>query len=128
MDVAALVHRRWGAGCGGDLTLGLSWIGGLVQRRKARVAGMVLAIALAVAFLASLGAFFAASKARMTNEAVAGVPVDWQVQLPPGTGRGRAAQAIAAAPGGGAAVAVGYGRTPAFPGPPAGPGQAPGPG
>ena len=45
----------------------------------------MLAIGLTVAFLASLGAFFSSSKARMTQEAAAGVPVDWQLQLQAGT-------------------------------------------
>src|ERR1700681_4414252 len=42
-------------------------------------------IMLTVALLAALGAFLAQSTASMTRHAVAGVPVDWQVQLVPGT-------------------------------------------
>ena len=42
---------------------------------------MVLCVGLAVTLVSSLGMFFVASKARMTKEAAAGVPVDWQVQL-----------------------------------------------
>ncbi|HEY8622930.1 MAG TPA: FtsX-like permease family protein [Casimicrobiaceae bacterium] len=42
-------------------------------------------IAVTVAMLAALGAFLAQSSASMTRRAVASVPVDWQVQLVPGT-------------------------------------------
>ncbi len=75
---------------------------------------MVLAIALAVAFLASLGAFFAASKARMTREAVAGVPIDWQVQLAVGTDPVQAGRSIGLAPGVKVALPVWYGDTQGF--------------
>jgi putative ABC transport system permease protein len=40
-------------------------------------------VALAVALLASIGTFLRASTATMTERAVAAVPVDWQIQLPP---------------------------------------------
>ena len=59
----------------------LTWINGLIRRRRARLIGMVLCVGLAVTLVSSLGMFFVASKARMTKEATAGVPVDWQVQL-----------------------------------------------
>jgi putative ABC transport system permease protein len=75
------------------------WIWGLVRRRRARLVGAVLGVAVAVTILASLGSFFAASKARMTQAAMAAVPVDWQVELSPGTAVGNAEQTIAGAPG-----------------------------
>jgi putative ABC transport system permease protein len=59
----------------------LTWIKGLIRRRKSRLIGMILCVGLAVTLVSSLGMFFVASKARMTKEAAAGVPVDWQVQL-----------------------------------------------
>ncbi len=77
----------------------MTWVLGLLRRRRLRLAGAALGVALAVAFLASLGAFFASSKARMTKEAVVGVPVDWQVQLAPGTNPDQAGALIASAPG-----------------------------
>jgi len=40
--------------------------------------GAVSGVAVAVALLGALGAFFAASKAHMTKEAAAGVIVDWR--------------------------------------------------
>ncbi|WP_217478546.1 ABC transporter permease [Pararobbsia alpina] len=67
----------------------------------ARLAGAAAGVAVAVALLAALGAFLAQSTASMTRRAVAGVPVDWQVQLVPGT----TVQSVAAAIGKAAAVA-----------------------
>ena len=77
----------------------LLWVKGLVRRRGLRLAGMVVCVALAVALLGSLGMFFAFSNSRMTRAAIAGVPVDWQIQLAPGTDVGQAQTAIAKAPG-----------------------------
>ncbi|HEX4658836.1 MAG TPA: ABC transporter permease [Streptosporangiaceae bacterium] len=68
-------------------------------------------VAVAVALLGALGAFFAASKAHMTKDAAAGVIVDWQVQLTPGADPATAARAIAAAPGVVASLPVGYAAT-----------------
>jgi putative ABC transport system permease protein len=79
-----------------------------------RLAGTALGVALAVAFLGSLGAFFAASKAHMTKQAAAGVPVDWQVQLLPGTDPAAAANIIAKLPGVVSSLQVGYADTPGF--------------
>lgn len=69
---------------------------------------MVLGVALAVTLLASLGTFFAASRARMTQQAVRGVAVDWQVRLGPGTNVGRAERIVQADPGVARALPVGY--------------------
>ncbi|MFM0197846.1 FtsX-like permease family protein [Paraburkholderia strydomiana] len=69
------------------------WFLGLVQERKGRLAGAAAGVMLTVALLAALGAFLAHSTASMTHRAITGVPVDWQVQLVPGT----SSQAIAAA-------------------------------
>jgi putative ABC transport system permease protein len=89
----------------------LTWLWGLLRRRPMRVAGTVAGIAIAVALLGSLGAFFAASKAHMTKRAVSGVIVDWQVQITPGTNPVTAGRAIAAAPGVVKSLPVGYAPT-----------------
>jgi putative ABC transport system permease protein len=89
----------------------LTWLWGLLRRRPARLAGTVAGIAIAVALLGSLGAFFAASKAHMTRQAAAGVVVDWQVQVAPGAALAPAARAIAAAPGVVRSLPVGYAPT-----------------
>jgi putative ABC transport system permease protein len=89
----------------------LTWLWGLLKRRTIRLAGAVAGVAIAVALLGSLGAFFAASKAHMTERAAAGVIVDWQVQLAPGTNLASAGQVIAASPGVQRSLPVGYAAT-----------------
>lgn len=74
--------------------LTLLWLKGLLSRRSGRLLGAVLGVGVTVALLISLGAFIASSSASMTRRAVASVPVDWQVQLSPGTDPGRAAEAL----------------------------------
>ncbi|WP_432262717.1 FtsX-like permease family protein [Cupriavidus sp. TMH.W2] len=90
------------------------WLFGLMAERKGRLAGAAAGIALTVALLASLGAFLAQSTASMTRRAIAGVPVDWQVQLVPGTD----VQAVAGAIGEATAVSrlqtVGYAEADGF--------------
>src|ERR1700737_1101155 len=61
------------------------WLFGLIRERKGRLAGTIAGIAITVALLASLGTFLAQSTSSMTRRAIVGVPVDWQVQLVPGT-------------------------------------------
>jgi len=89
----------------------LTWLWGLLKRRTIRLAGAVAGVAIAVALLGSLGAFFAASKAQMTERAAAGVIVDWQVQLAPGTNLASAGQVIAGSPGVQRSLPVGYAPT-----------------
>jgi putative ABC transport system permease protein len=72
----------------------LLWLKGLLVRRSGYLVGTVLGVALTVALLASLGAFIASSASSMTQRAIAGVPVDWQVQLSPGSDRQAATTAI----------------------------------
>ncbi len=75
--------------------LALLWLRGTVRRRFSRLAGAMLGVALAVALLASIGAFIVSSAATMTQRAIADVPVDWQIQLTPGAD----VQAVTAAVG-----------------------------
>src|SRR5436853_7821655 len=93
---------------------GLIWTRGLLRRRAGRLAAQAAGVALAVLLLASLGAFFAASKARMTQEASAGVPVDWQIQLAGGTDPSAALKTVTSAPGVVTARPVGYADASAF--------------
>lgn len=94
--------------------IGALWITGLIRRRRARIAGAILGVAVAVAILASLGAFFAASKARMTKAAIASVPVDWQVAVSAGTSPQRVERTIAGMPGIVAELPVLFGDTNGF--------------
>ena len=107
-DARRRAHR------GGGATLALTWVRGLVRRRAARVGATALGVALTVTILASLGAFFASSKARMTQLATAGVPVDWQVQLASGTDLARAERIVSTAPGVVTTQTVGYADTTGF--------------
>jgi putative ABC transport system permease protein len=91
-----------------------TWMTGIVRRRTLRVAGMVACVALAVALVASLGAFIASSSAHMTSQAIAGVPVDWQVELTLGTDAAAALTAIRQTTGVTSALPVGYGSVASF--------------
>ncbi|WP_017302376.1 ABC transporter permease [Nodosilinea nodulosa] len=63
----------------------LLWLKGLLSRRPGRLLGAIAGVALTVALLAAIGVFIVASGATMTQRAIASVPVDWQIQLAPGT-------------------------------------------
>lgn len=71
----------------------LVWLAGLCRRRPVELTGAVMSIAVAVAFVAALGAFIADSRAGLSTRAAARVPVDWQVQVTP---QGRPADVAAA--------------------------------
>jgi putative ABC transport system permease protein len=90
------------------------WLSGVLRRRTARVVGLAACVALAVALVASLGAFITASNARMTTQAIAGVPVDWQVELASGTDVSSALSTIRSAAGVKAVLPVGYGDVASF--------------
>jgi putative ABC transport system permease protein len=60
------------------------WLGGLARRRTGRLIAAAMGVALAVALLATLGAFASASETTMTQRAIATVAVDWQVETQPG--------------------------------------------
>lgn len=90
------------------------WTLGLLHRRGLRLTGTILGVAVAVALLATLAGFFAATKASMTRQAIADVPVDWQVQLAPGTDPQAAVAELGRSPGCTAVAQVGYADTPGF--------------
>lgn len=90
------------------------WIDGLLRRRSARVLGMTACVALAVWLVASLGGFIATSNANMTQRAARSVPVDWQVELSPGTDVTAAARTLGAARGVRIVRQVGYGAVSAL--------------
>lgn len=73
------------------------WLKGLVARRCFRLAGATAGIALTVALIAILSLFLTQSAATMTSRAVSGVPIDWQVQMVPGTDTTTVRDAIAKA-------------------------------
>jgi putative ABC transport system permease protein len=87
-----------------------TWWRGLVRRRAARLAAAAAGIAVAVALLASLGAFLTGAQASMTLRATGTVPVDWQVEVQPGGDPAAVLDAVRAAPGTLHAEQVGFGR------------------
>lgn len=89
----------------------LLWWRGLLRRRRGRLAGAVVGTATAVALLAALGTFLASSKASMTARAVAGVGVDWQVQVAQGADPAQVAAAVTAEPGTTGTRVVGFAQT-----------------
>ncbi len=88
--------------------LTLLWLKGLFVHRSGRLFGSILGVALTVALLASIGAFIASSTASMTQRATSDVPVDWQVQLSPGTNVQAVASAVGQSTHYTALQAVGY--------------------
>ena len=73
------------------------WLWGLLNRRSIRLIGVAAGIALTMALLGSLSAVPSSSSATMTARAIAGVPVDWQIQLVPGADQEVLSKAVAAA-------------------------------
>jgi putative ABC transport system permease protein len=86
------------------------WLHGLVRRRAGRLGVAAAGVAIAVALLASLGAFLASSQASMTARAVRDVTVDWQVQVQPGADPAAVLDTVRTTPGTQQAVPVGFGR------------------
>ncbi|MBJ7595588.1 MAG: FtsX-like permease family protein [Candidatus Dormibacteraeota bacterium] len=89
----------------------LLWMRGLLRHRFGRTMGTALGIAVAVALLASIGSFLAASQATMTTRAVATVAVDWQIEVQRGADAGSVLAAVRSQPGLMGALPVGYGDT-----------------
>jgi putative ABC transport system permease protein len=108
--------------------LGLSWLGGLLARRQGRLLAATAGVAIAVALLACLGSFLAASKATMTRRSVADVAVDWQVQAEPGANPAGVLAAVRGFHGVERALPVGFAGTTGFEATTAGSTQTTGPG
>ena len=98
-----------------SLTLaGARWTAGLWRRRPVLTAGAAVSVALAVAFVASLGAFVSASRASLTTRAAKSVSVDWQVQLTPQGSASDITHALARVPGIRAVLPVSFAHVPAL--------------
>ena len=94
--------------------LSLTWTGGLLRRRRARLVGATIGIAAAVALLASLGAFLSASKATMTSRAARSVSVAWQVEIQAGADPAAVQQTVSGFAGTTHAVPVLFAKTTGF--------------
>ena len=62
-----------------------TWLISLARTRTGVVLGTIGGIGITVGLVVALGSFMLSSAARMTARATAEVPIDWQVQLLPGT-------------------------------------------
>jgi putative ABC transport system permease protein len=91
--------------------LTLIWLRGLLGRRGGRLAAAALGITFAVALLAALGSFLAASKATMTQRAIQQVAVDWQVEVQPGAAPAAVLSGLRSGSPVTAALPVGYAST-----------------
>jgi putative ABC transport system permease protein len=94
--------------------LTMLWLKGLLAYRSGRLLGAIVGVALTVALLASIGVFIASSSTSMTQRAAADVPVDWQVQLSPGTDANAVADAIGKSTAYTALEQVGYANSAGF--------------
>src|SRR5258708_2661909 len=90
------------------------WLKGLLGYRSGRLLGAIIGVALTVALLAAIGVFIASSSASMTQRAATDVPVDWQVQLSPGSDANAVADAIGKSTSYTALEQVGYANTASF--------------
>ena len=90
------------------------WITGLFTTRWGRMLGMVTGVALTVALLCDVGTFIQQSSGSMTARAIASVPIDWQVQLVPGSDAGVVSEAIRSAVATTALQQVGYAAVDGF--------------
>ncbi|HEX3605647.1 MAG TPA: FtsX-like permease family protein [Candidatus Dormibacteraeota bacterium] len=91
--------------------LGVLWMRGLLGRRRGRLLATAAGIAMAVALLASIGAFLGSSAATMTRRTAANVPVDWQVETQPGADPAAVLAAVRATPSVTVALPVGMAAT-----------------
>ncbi|MBI5104421.1 MAG: ABC transporter permease [Solirubrobacterales bacterium] len=90
----------------------LTWLRGLLAHRRARVLSTALGVAVGVALLASIGAFLSSTTGKMTDRAVARVPVDWQVETQPGARATDVLAKVRAQPGVVRALPVSFADTP----------------
>ncbi len=90
------------------------WARSLVSHQRGRMATTIIGIGLAVSLLATLFGFLAATLSTMTGQAIADVPIDWQVQLATGTDPAVAIDQLTQSPGASSAIPVGYFSTPGF--------------
>jgi putative ABC transport system permease protein len=65
--------------------IAMTWLSGLIARRRGRLLATAGGVAVAVALLASIGTFLSSTTSKMTQRAINRVPVDWQVEAQAGT-------------------------------------------
>lgn len=88
--------------------LSLRWVRGLVARRRGRLVATAAGVAVAVALLASIGAFLSGTSAAMTERAISRVPLDWQVEGQTGADPAQLLREVKSFPSVTTALPVGY--------------------
>ena len=106
----------------------LTWLRGLLAHRRSRVLATAVGVAVAVALLASIGSFLSSTTSKMTARAIAGVPVDWQVQGANGARPSDLLVKVRRQPGVVRALPVSFANTPGLSATAAGSTQQTGPG
>src|SRR3954452_6856105 len=91
-----------------------TWLVGVLRHRAARMLATAVGVGVAVALVASIGAFLSATKSRMTARASARIPVDWQVEAAPGATPPRALARVRRHTGVVRTLPVSFARTPGF--------------
>ncbi len=90
------------------------WSKGLLGSRRGRLLGAMLGIGLTIALIVAVGSFTVAASDTMTARAIAGVPVDWQIELLPGSDQAAVTGALDKATRHSALASVGYADTAGF--------------
>jgi putative ABC transport system permease protein len=90
----------------------LTWLRGLLARRRARLLATAAGVAVGVALLASVGTFLSSTTAKMTHRAAGRVPVDWQVEAASGASPAAVLAKVRSQPGVTGALPVGFAGTP----------------
>ncbi len=91
--------------------IALTWLRGLLARRRGRVLATALGVAVGVALLASIGTFLSSTTSQMTRRAVGRVPVDWQVEGRNGVAPARLLAQVKRQPSVRTALPVSFART-----------------
>ncbi|MEA2272070.1 MAG: putative transport system permease protein, partial [Solirubrobacteraceae bacterium] len=89
----------------------VTWLRGLLARRRTRLLSTAAGVAVGVALLASVGTFLSSTTSKMTDRAVGRVPVDWQVQAATGADPAGVLAKVRSQPGVKGALPVGYATT-----------------
>ncbi len=89
----------------------LTWLRGLLARRRARLLATAIGVAVGVGLLASVGTFLSATTGKMTERAAGRVPVDWQVEAANGASPGAVLARVRSQPGVLRALPVGFANT-----------------
>ncbi len=70
------------------------WLRGLLAARSGRLVGAMVGVGLTTALIVAIGTFTVTASHTMTQRAIAGVPVDWQVELRTGADPVTVAKAV----------------------------------